>query len=160
MERVLQAWVRWAVAWSLAFAATAAPALQVGQTPQGVNFVCGGVSHEELRLLHARREAYSLWVITAASKSGSYLADVLLTIRDGERRIVFNRRLDGPWLMIDLPLGRYQVEAALDGQAQERTTTIHQGDHHQLFFYFDTHDEVGAEHRAPFEGNPFDGARK
>jgi hypothetical protein len=160
MNAVLHGLARWAVASSLAIGAAAVPALQVGKTPDGANFVSGGVSHEELRVLHARRDAYSLWVITAASKSGSYLADVLLTIRDGQRRIVFNRRLDGPWLMIDLPLGRYQVEAALDGQAQQRTTTIHQGDHHQLFFYFDTADEVGAEHRAPFEGNPFDGTRK
>jgi hypothetical protein len=160
MDHVLQGLARWAVVSSLALGAVAVPALQVGKTPQGANFVSGGVSHEELRVLHARRDQYSLWVITAASKSGSYLADVLLTIRDSQRRVVFNRRLDGPWLMIDLPLGRYQVEAALDGQAQLRTTTIHQGDHHQLFFYFDTGDEVGAEHRAPFEGNPFDGKAK
>ncbi|MDH4059369.1 MAG: hypothetical protein OEU94_01010 [Aquincola sp.] len=157
MERVLDGLGRWAVVVSLALGAVAAPALQMGKTPQGANFVSGGVSHEELRVLHARRDAYSLWVITAASRSGSYLADVLLTIRDSERRVVFSRRLDGPWLMIDLPLGRYQVEAVIEGQAQERTTSIHPGDHHQVFFYFDTGDEVGAEHRAPFEGNPFNG---
>jgi hypothetical protein len=157
MDRVFHDVARWAGVFSLVLGAITAQALQVGKTPQGASFVSGGISHEELRVLHARREAYSLWVITAASKSGSYLSDVLLTIRDGKRKVVFNRRLDGPWLMIDLPLGRYEVEAALDGQAQQRTTTIHRGDHHQVFFYFDTGDEVGAEHRAPFEGNPFNG---
>jgi hypothetical protein len=160
MDRLLHGLARSAVIWLLALGAAAAGAIQVGQTPQGANFASGGASHEELRVLHARRDEYNLWVITAASKSGAYLADVLLTIRDSERRILFNRRLDGPWLMIDLPLGRYQVEAALDGQAQLRTTTIHPGDHHQLIFYFDTGDEVGAEHRAPFEGSPFDGRKR
>lgn len=149
-----------ALALALSAAAPAALALQAGTTAQGLSFVSGGVSVEELSALHARRDAFSLWVITAASKSGSHLADVMVTIRDGGKREVFAGRLDGPWLFVDLPLGTYRVEATLGGQMQQRTTTIHRGDRHQLFFYFDTGDEVGAEYRAPFESNPYDGARK
>ena len=40
--------------------------------------------------------------------------------------------------MIDLPLGKYNIEAKLDGQSQQRQTTIHPGDHHQAIFYFGT----------------------
>lgn len=138
----------------------AALAMQSGKTPQGIDYISGGVSHEELGALHDRREAYSLWVITAASKSGAHLADVLVTVRDSAQRVVFNGRLDGPWLLIDLPLGRYQVEAALNGKSQQRATTIHRGDHHQLFFYFDTGDQVGEEYRAPFDRTPYGGPNK
>jgi hypothetical protein len=63
---------------SLWFLTTASQALQSGKTGDGAAYVTGGVSHEELSALHARRNEYTLWVITAASKSGSYLADVLV----------------------------------------------------------------------------------
>jgi hypothetical protein len=147
---------------TLAVAACRGSALatQSGKTAQGVDYLSGGVSHEELRTLHERRNAYSLWVITAASKSGSHLTDVLVTVRDSAHRVVYSGPPDGPWLFINLPLGRYQVEAALNGKAQQRTTTIHRGDHHQVFFYFDTGDEVSEENRPPFDGNPYSGQKK
>lgn len=160
MNHVLQRCARTALALGLAAGAAAALALQTGKTAQGFDYASGGVSHEELRALHDRREAYSLWVITAAAKSGAYLAAVRVTVRDSAQRVVFDGPLDGPWLFIDLPLGRYQVEAALNGKPQRRTTTIHPGDHHQLLFYFDTGDEVGEEYRAPFDRNPYGGPNK
>ena len=70
-----------------------------------------------------------MWVITAAKKSGAYLADVQVKVTDSQQRVVFEAPLDGPWLMIDLPLGRYVVEARLNGETQQRVTTIHPGDH-------------------------------
>ncbi|HET9978111.1 MAG TPA: hypothetical protein VFQ20_11780 [Burkholderiaceae bacterium] len=140
--------------------ATAALALQAGQTAQGRPFVSGGVSHEELVALHQRRDAYTLWVVTAALRSGAHLADVRVAIRDAKGQTVFDQALDGPWLFVDLPLGRYSVRASYARQTRERMTTIHRGDHHQVFFYFDTDDSVGAEHMPPFDRNPYDGARK
>jgi hypothetical protein len=134
----------------------AAQASQAGKTAEGWDYVSGGVSHEELVELHARRDNFSLWVVTAAMKSGAYLADVRITIHDKARkRVVFDQRIDGPWLFVALPLGAYDVEATLNGQSQRRTTTIHPGDHHQAFFYFDVPDQVGAESRAPFEKSPY-----
>ncbi len=159
MRHLVQQAIRAALALSLVVGSASALATQAGKTPLGVAYVSGGVSYEELRALHERRDAYSLWVITAASKSGAHLANVLVTVRDSAQNVVFNRRLDGPWLFIDLPLGRYQVEAAMNGTAQQRTTTIHAGDHHQLFFYFDTGDEVSAE-RELLDRNPYGGPGK
>jgi hypothetical protein len=149
-----------AVVLSLAAGSAATLATQTGKTPQGIDYISGGVSDEELAALHDRRDAYSLWVITAAAKSGAHLADVLVTVRDSGQRVVFNGRLDGPWLLIDLPLGRYQVEAALNGTSQQHVTTIHRGDHHQLFFYFDTGDQVSDEYRPPFDRTPYGGPNK
>jgi hypothetical protein len=148
------------MALSLLLAMAGAAAMQSGATPEGAPYLSGGASHEELRALHERRHAFNLWVITAAAKSGSHLAEVLVTIRDERNKTVFNRRLDGPWLLIALPLGRYDVEAALDGQVRTRATTLHKGDLHQVFFYFDTGDKVGEDNTSPFPANPYDGPAK
>lgn len=131
-------------------------AKESGTTQQGWPYVSGGVSHEELVELHGHRGEYSLWIVTAAMKSGAYLADARITIRDRkDRRVVFDRPIDGPWLFIALPLGSYEIEAALKGQSQRRFTTIHRGDHHQAFFYFDVADTVSPEERRPFDRSPY-----
>lgn len=151
--------VTWLAAACLLGAPIAASALDAGQTAQGRPYVSGGVSQEELVALHARRDWYSLWVITAATRSGAHLADVRVIIREAGDTVVFNRRLDGPWLFIDLPPGSYEVEAWLGSISQKRRTTLHDGDRRQLLFYFDTGDEVAPENRSPFQRNPYDGSR-
>ncbi|HEU0200109.1 MAG TPA: hypothetical protein VFR86_06700 [Burkholderiaceae bacterium] len=61
----------------------------------------------------------------------------------------------GPWLMVDLPLGIYSVEAAFEGQMQRGTTQIHPGDHHQMIMYFDTPADVSPDWVKPFEVSPY-----
>ena len=146
---------------ALAWAGAAAAAIQPGQTAQGWAHVSGGASHEELVELHTRRGDYSLWIVTAAMKTGAYLAEVRIVVRDRkDKRVVFDQVIDGPWLFIALPLGAYDVEATLNGMTQRRITTIHRGDHHQAFFYFDVPDAVSPENRAPFDTNPYDAPKK
>ncbi len=129
----------------LALAAGVAWAKDSGQTSSGWAYVSGGATYEEQVELHAARRGYSLWVVTAARKSGAYLADVQVHVRDAAQREVFDRALDGPWLFLDLPPGAYTVEAVLGGQTQRGRTTIHRGDHHQLFLYFDVDEQVGED---------------
>ncbi len=119
-----------------------AVAAQEGVTAEGRVFVTGGVSDSEQLALRSQRERFSLWVVTAAKGTGAYLSDVRIKVTDSQQRVLFDAALDGPWLMIDLPLGRYTVEADLAGRKQQHVTTIHPGDHHQAFFYFDVDADV------------------
>jgi hypothetical protein len=112
-------------------------AMTRGQSAQGSAFLEGGVGATETESMESERANYSLWIMTAARTSGAHLADAEVTIINDKGERVFERRLDGPWLMIDLPLGRYEVRARTGEQTQSRITTIHPGDHHQVVFYFD-----------------------
>ena len=47
-------------------------AVQQGATARGDPYLSGGVSKAEQVSLHAQRERFSLWVITAAKKSDAY----------------------------------------------------------------------------------------
>lgn len=135
----------WGLVAPLAVLATSAGARQEGRTADGWPYVSGGVPHEDLLALHAQRDAFSLWVVTAAKKTGAFLADVRVTVRDERQRVVFDGALDGPWLFIDLPPGRYDVQAGRGPERLRRSSSIHPGDHHQLVFYFDTDDELGPD---------------
>jgi len=146
----LRATALWLAVTALA-SSTAAFALQEGTTPSGSRYVSGGVSDRELADMQARRGQFSLWIVTAARKSGAWLSGVRVTVTDVRHRVVFDGTLDGPWLMLDLPLGRYDVEARMPAEWQTRVTTIHPGDHHQAVFYFDVDADVlpPAERRSP-----------
>lgn len=147
--------IRSSLALTVVVAGVAAGVTQTGKTAKVWAYVCGGVSQGERIALHARCDAYSLWVVTAAVKSGAYLAGVQVTIRDADKQVAFDGRLDRPWLYIDLPLGRFEIEAKLKCESHKRTTSIHPGDRHQAFFYFETGDAVAPDDRGPFNGNAF-----
>jgi hypothetical protein len=123
-------------------AAPQAAAATQGQSPQGWAFLEGGIGQTETESMESERAKYSLWIMTASRTSGAHLADVVVTVVDAKGEPVFERRLDGPWLMIDLPLGRYEVRSRYGQEVQNRITTIHPGDHHQIVFYFNVEAEV------------------
>ncbi len=127
---------------ALALAATGAVALTRGATDQGWPFISGGIGQGEIASLDAERSRYSLKVVTAARVTGAFLAEVSVRVKNAEGRAVFERKLDGPVLLIDLPLGRFTVEASFRGEQHEKVTTIHAGDRHEMFFYFDVAADV------------------
>jgi len=125
-----------------ALAVPPASALTRSQSAQGWAFLEGGVGRAEIESMDAEKGKYSLWIITAARVSGAYLADVELSIADAKGVKVFERRLQGPWLFIDLPLGSYEVRARVGKETVARGTMIHPGDHHQMVLYFDVEGDV------------------
>lgn len=122
---------------SLPWMAREALALTEGKTAQGGPYVSGGIALGERAALERVREEHNLWIATAAKKTGAYLADVRVTITDEAGNTVLGTRLDGPWLLVKLKLGSYKVDARFGNQAQQKTTTIHPGDRHEMIFYFD-----------------------
>lgn len=107
------------------------------KTSLGAGYVSGGIGQGEITRLEAQRDKHSLWVITAAKVSGAYLADVQVRIRDSKGSLVLDHRLDGPWLLVDLPQGRFVVEASFGGETLRKTTRISPGVRRQIVFYFD-----------------------
>lgn len=153
--RVARCATAWLVAVGGLALSAAAGSMQTGKTAQGHEFTTGGISTEELTSLHAGRAKYNLWVVTAAMGSGAHLADVRVVIRGPNGKPAFEGNLHGPWLFINLPLGRYEIEASIGNETHKSVTTIHKGDLHQAFFYFATGDQLSPGNRSPFPGNPY-----
>jgi len=131
-----------AVFFAASLAGTAGHAATEGFTAQGLPYVTGGISRGERETLGSRRGDFSLWVVTAAKKSGAFLADVQVRITDRSGKVVLDTRMDGPWLLVALGAGEYQVETRHDSQTRVKTTRIHSVDRHEMMFYFDVQAEV------------------
>ena len=125
----------------IAFAGPSA-AIDRGATGQGWRYVSGGIGLDERGQFTQMRGDYSLRVATAARGSGAYLAAVELTITDQSGTRIFQRELDGPLLLIDLPPGRYLVEATLAGEVRRTQTRIAADERREIYFYFDVAAEV------------------
>jgi len=141
---VSRTFFRLVAAAALATLAGACPALTQERTPGGLDFVVGGIGAEEVAAIESllASSPYSLALRTAAHGSGAYLADVDVTIEDGAGRQVFQRRLDGPYLLIDLPPGRYVIVGVREGQVQRISLDLPRQGRRSLVMYFIVEGEI------------------
>lgn len=85
----------------------------------------GGVGEEERQALAADTR-YNLKVVTAM-RGGQYLTDVDVKIVDQRGSEVVAARMAGPWLLAEIPPGRYRVVADYRGTIVTRDVAIGPG---------------------------------
>lgn len=78
------------------------------QTYGGIRYACTGVGEESRT--DPRWPAYSVKLVFAAA-DGHFLGDVTVRIADSSGSEVFAAKCLSPWMLVDLPPGKYQVEA-------------------------------------------------
>jgi len=137
--RITLAWIGLALC-----AAAPTQALQRGTTDLGRAYISGGVGAAEQETLRTEGKGYGLAILTAARGSGDFLADVHVHITDAQSRTVLDTVMDGPWLLVDLPAGRYAVEATRNGRVQQHTVEFLANGRVETVFYFDNHLESDA----------------
>jgi hypothetical protein len=112
-------------------ASAAAPAsalvaqLPVEQRQGSVAFVTGGIGKPEARLFERQMSRYPLAIelVEHARRTEAFTADANVTIADARGRTVLDARAAGPFMLVDLPNGRYSIVAAL-GHARLRKSVI------------------------------------
>jgi hypothetical protein len=90
--------------------AALAQSLPQPASQNGISYITGGVGEDEVQAFRAAAPGYNLRM-TFASKTGSYLSDIDVTITSGAGRSVLTVRTEGPFLFVRLPAGRYQIRA-------------------------------------------------
>lgn len=86
------------------------------RTRDGVRYACTGVGADSRH--DPRWPGFSAKLVFAAG-NGGYLSQVATRIADGQGRAVLDVQDCGPWLLVDLPAGRYRVVAtARDSQGR------------------------------------------
>jgi len=90
----------------------------------GIDFVSGGIGVSERAWLAAHAKSYSARLSFAQVPGGAYLSGVKVTIRNASGKTVLSTDTDGPMLYANLPAGRYQLEASLDGIIVKRVLMV------------------------------------
>jgi hypothetical protein len=116
------------------------PALQ-----NGISYITGGVGEDEVQAFRAAAANYNLRM-TFASKTGSYLSDIDVTITSGAGRSVLTFRTEGPFLFVRLPAGRYQIRAQTRHITETRKIQVPARGGAELRFYWEDPDRRGVVH--------------
>src|SRR5437899_2853414 len=92
----------------------------------GAQYVCGGVGSDESVAMRAAMKDHPLSLLFARA-SGAYLADVAVTVKDAGGTTALAMRASGPVCLVDLPAGRYTVEAESEGVTKVQVVTLSGG---------------------------------
>lgn len=136
-----------AAATALATTVVPAPASATveGRTAQDRPFVSGGVTQAELADLNMKRPFFNLSLLTAARGSGAHLAGVRVRVLGADGTPVLETEMDGPYLLVDLLPGKYQLEATNEGETLKRALTVNEGSAQRLVLYFKSDAEVSPD---------------
>jgi len=105
-------------------------------TEAGITYVSGGNGLEERQALDEASGEYNLKLVFAEKGSGSYLADIKLSITNMKGQKILEAVSDGPWFFVKLEPGRYKISAETTGQTQVRQAKVASGRLAQLYFYW------------------------
>lgn len=106
--------------------AQAAGAVPAMRGEGSARYVCGGIGSDESTAMRAAMKDHPLSLLFARA-DGAYLADVAVTIRSASGREALALRADGPVCLVDLPAGRYTVEAVAGGASKRQDVTLGSG---------------------------------
>lgn len=94
------------------------------QVQGGVRFVSGGIGIEERAWLASQAREFNTHLTFAVVPGGEFVADVHVQISDAKGKSILDATSDGPLMFVQLPVGRYQLEATHDGQMIRRSFAI------------------------------------
>ena len=120
----------------VAFPAGASGPMPAARHDGAVTYVSGGVGLAEISAMTRAAARYPLelvFVRDAASRE-EYLAGVDVRIEDARGRVVLDTVTEGPFLLADLPAGRYKVSAAHDDNVKNRNIEVVSGKHRRVVF--------------------------
>ncbi|WP_410499768.1 hypothetical protein [Chitinibacter sp. S2-10] len=97
----------------------------VMHAPSGVKYLVGGVGDDEKAALDAVKADYNCRLTFAVKMSGAYLADVTVRVVNlASQAEVLNLVVPGPFLLANLPAGKYSVSAVYRGEMLTTELTI------------------------------------
>ena len=102
---------------------------------QDIAYASGGIGTSEREEMQAMLGEYSLKLMFAIEGSGAYVSGVLVTLSQAGEP-VFQVSDVGPWLLVKLPPGAYQVAAESAGKTVEASITVPEGGHVEAVLRF------------------------
>lgn len=93
-----------------------ADALTMKKSAQGVKFITGGISEDEVIALKPYIKQFNLRLIFSEGTSGRSATPVNVNIYDLDSKLVFRIAGAQPQLLVDLPAGTFTILASYNGE--------------------------------------------
>ena len=99
------------------------------QKSGAVEYLSGGIGKDESTAFEAESRAWPLalqFAVTGGQRA-QFASDVQVTVRDAAGRTVLQTASNGPFLLLRVAPGRYDVEASLQGVVKHRKVSVKKG---------------------------------
>jgi hypothetical protein len=93
------------------------------EVSNGVPYLSGGIGDEERDEIDRARPGYNTKLVLSEA-SGSYVADVKLTVANALGEPIVSIAGAGPLVLLQLPPGSYLVTASLDGRTVQKRLNV------------------------------------
>jgi hypothetical protein len=93
------------------------------QAASGVSYVYGGVGDDSIERLNSLAGSFNLKLVFAMN-SGNYVSGVRVAIADSAGKTVLDTTSEGPWFLVKVPAGNYQIVATFAGNAVKRQVAV------------------------------------
>ena len=101
-----------------------AEATDLRRTSTGLAYLTGGVTPQELKAIATQRSQFSFSLVARSSLSGGPVADAQVRIIDASGKQVLDAAMDGPWLLVAIAPGRYQVTVTFQDETLRRDVDV------------------------------------
>lgn len=101
---------------AISLPATAATSRLPAEQYEGtVGYVSGGIGDSEAREFERSMSKHPLAIelLEHAGNAEAFTADTMVRIRDRQGRTILTTKAQGPFMLVDLPPGRYSIDASL-----------------------------------------------
>ncbi len=125
---------------SMAYLSPATADGLVEEKSQGnVRYATGGIGADEIAAFKAAAPKYPLQLLFAekALPNDVYLTDVQVMVKGASGQVLLDTVSGGPFLLLQLPAGKYRIEASHDGVMKRQTVSLTAGQHRRVVFVWE-----------------------
>ncbi len=110
--------------------------LPAAQKAGEVTYIMGGIGQTEADAIKHAAKYYPLELefLLKAKPKAEYLSNVQVRIKDAHDKMVLNVNADGPYLLANMPAGKYTISAERNGKVEHRQIEISAKDHRRVVF--------------------------
>lgn len=96
------------------------------QYSQGISYISGGVGQEEAKAILAEAKQWPLMLELSQMESGRgvWIFGAKIRITNSTQKLIFDAQADGPYVLINLNPGDYQIDVAYEDVTQKRSIRI------------------------------------
>lgn len=96
------------------------------QYSEGISYISGGVGEEESQAILAEAKQWPLFLELSQLENGRgvWIFGAKIKILNTKNQVVFDAQADGPYILVNLSAGQYQIEASYQGVVQKRSVLI------------------------------------
>ncbi|WP_258168470.1 carboxypeptidase-like regulatory domain-containing protein [Paraburkholderia sp. BL21I4N1] len=103
-----------------------------------ISYLSGGIGSDQSSAIKSVMNAYPLVLefVGSTNAGNDYLADVPVQISDSHGNDLLNTQSDGPFMLVSLPHGRYNLTATYNGKTEHRRVNVTDTTHaHAIFMW-------------------------